>query len=56
MTTPPALPEIDRRPPRKRTFALWLIPLAALGIVTALLLPPIWSDVAPPAPERLSLC
>lgn len=50
MTIPPKLPERDGRR-RKRTIVLWLIPLAALGIVTALLLPPMWSDAAPPAQD-----
>lgn len=39
MSIPPAHPDIGSRP-RRRPFALWLIPLAALGVVAALFLKP----------------
>jgi TPR repeat protein len=43
MTT---LPQDNNRPARKREIALWLIPLVALGIVTALFLSPLWPEAA----------
>src|SRR4029077_4168785 len=53
MTTLPQLPESDSRPPQRRAAALWLIPVAVLGIVTALLLQPLlWPDTAPPEPDQ----
>ncbi len=51
MVTPPKIPENDGRPPRKRAAALWLIPFAALAVVTALFLEPLRPEAAPPAPE-----
>ena len=44
MTT---LPQDNNPPARKREIALWLIPLVALGIVTALFLSPLWPEAAP---------
>lgn len=42
----------DNNPPaQKRENALWLIPLVALGIVTALFLSPLWPEVAPAVVE-----
>ena len=52
MTTPPPLSEIDSQPPRKRSFVLWLIPFAALGVVAMLFLQALWPDTAPPEPEQ----
>lgn len=50
MSIPPVQPDIDSRP-RRRSFALWLIPIAALGIGAALLLSPLWPEAAPAAVE-----
>lgn len=47
MTT---LPQDNNPPARKREIALWLIPLVALGAVTALFLSPMWPE-APAAVE-----
>lgn len=52
MTTPPNFPENDSRPPRKRAVALWLIPLAALGVVTALFLQPLRPEAVQSEPEQ----
>ena len=51
MVTPPKIPENDGRPPRKRAVALWLIPFAALAVVTALFLQPLRPDARSPEPE-----
>lgn len=48
MTT---LQQDNNRPARKRAVALWLVPLAAIGIGTAVLLPPLWSGATPAAVE-----
>jgi TPR repeat protein len=50
MMTPPQLAESNNRPPR--TAALWLIPLAVLGVVTALFLLPLGPDPVQPEPEQ----
>lgn len=44
MTT---LPQDNNPTARKREIVLWLIPLVALGIVTALFLSPLWPEAAP---------
>ncbi len=51
MTTPPKIPVDNDRPLPKRAVMPWIILLAALGVVAALLLPPMWPAAAPPAPE-----
>jgi len=52
MTTLPELPDSDGSPPRKPAIALWLFPLAVLGIVTALFLQELSPDSAQPEPQQ----